>query len=176
MAKSNTLGDFAALHPDWTAAKVRHDNIREIVASHIVADEFKLPTLTFQEGYFVHDGQRDEKILSKMQTDFKTLEEAPVTNIKDGNTAVAITIVDGWIGDWDLPSTTATSGSRTTGRRWASTTATRWSRHQERWRAVRQPQDHEEFATKENVKAICDKITALSDQDIHDMVQRQGSS
>ncbi|MHB2020832.1 MAG: hypothetical protein ACYCW6_28165 [Candidatus Xenobia bacterium] len=176
VAKSNTLGDFAALHPDWTPAKVRHDNIREIVASHIMADEFHLPTLTFQEGYFNHNGQKEEKILSPLTTGFHTLEEVPVTAIKDGDTAVALTVVDGWMGDWDSTFNDSNFWVKANGSPMGSDYGMALEPGiQEDGVPFANRKIMTQFATRENVKAISDKITGLSDQDIHDMVARQGS-
>lgn len=172
VAKSNTLGAFAALHPDQDARK---ENVHEIVASHIMADEFHLPSLTFQEGVLNHNGERVPKILSPLVGDFKTLEEAKVTDIKDGDTAVAITIVQGWMGDFDSTFNDSNVWVRNNGQPMGSDYGYALNKG---IKAAGIPFANvkimKAFATRENITAITDKITSLSDQQIHDMVERQG--
>jgi hypothetical protein len=172
VAKSNTLGLFAALHPDQNARK---ENVHEIVASHIMADEFKLPSLTFQEGFLNVGGQRVEKILSPLCTDIRTLEDAKVTDIKDGDTAVALTIVQGWMGDWDSTFNDSNVWVKNDGQPmgsdygYALNPGVKAAGIPFANRKIMQA-----FATQENVTAITDKITSLSDKQINEMVDRVG--
>lgn len=172
VAKSNTQGAFSGLYPHHDT---HMDNVREIVASHIVAEEFGMPTLTFQQGVLVADGQRTEKVLSPLRNDFQTLESASVKSIKNGDQAVALCILLGWLGDWDTTFNDSNiwvrndgvlmgadygyslrPGIQAAGVPFANTRVMR------------------EFATPENVRQITDRICSLTDQDIEGMVERQG--
>ena len=173
VAKSNTLGAFIGLHPDHDT---RTENIHEIVASHIVADEFKMPSLTFQEGYLVNGDQKIEKVLSPLRSDFQTLEHASVKSVKDGDAAVALTVLQGGLlGDWDSTFNDSNVWVRNDGVLMGADYGYAMAPGIE---CVGVPYANikvmKEFATEENVKAITDKITNLSDEEIHGMVDRVG--
>lgn len=174
VAKSNTLGAFIALHPDHNT---RNDNVDEIVVSHLMADEFGFNSLTFQEGDLVaKDGTRVQKVLSPLQKDFHTLEEVPVTNIKDGDRAVALTITQGFLGDWDSTFNDSNVWVQDNGKAKGSDYGYAGKpgivSHGVPY-ANAKIMKH--FATRENVTAITDKLKALTDEEIHGMVERQGS-
>lgn len=174
VAKSNTLGAFIGLHPDHDTHK---ENVREIVASHIVADEFKLPSLTFQEG-FVKDshGNKIEKVVSHKRDDFQTLEQASIDSVKDGDAAVTLTVLQGGLlGDWDSTFNDSNVWVRNDG---ALMGADYGYAMADGISCVGIPYANakvmKKFATKENVTAITDKIKNLSDEEIHGMVDRTG--
>jgi hypothetical protein len=175
VAKNNSRGAFASLYPGHQA---RNDNIDEILASHIVADEWGMQSLTFQEGrYHARDGSVNDCILSPFRTDFKTLEETSVKSIDKSNAdaAVALTILQGTLGDWD--STFNDSNV------WVRSNHTAMG--SDYGYAVKPGivchgipfanlNIMRKFATKHNVIAITDRIKAQTDQQIYEMVDRVG--
>lgn len=173
VAKSNTLGAFIGLHPDHDTRK---ENVREIVASHIMADELGLTSLTFQEGTLVAGDNRVPKVLSPLRSDFQTLEHADLKDIKDPAQAVALTITDGFLGNWDATFNDSNVWLRNDGQLMGSDYGyslepgieTNGIPHANL-------KIMKNFATKENVLAITDELKSWSDEKIHGMVERQGS-
>lgn len=98
--KHNTLGIFARVYPK---SEMRERDVKEIVASHIMADEFNLPTVTYREGYVIDDnGQRKDGIVCDFCEGLRTLENTSTKEIKNPDQAVEQSIVKGWMGDWDI--------------------------------------------------------------------------
>ena len=173
VAKSNTYGKFISLHPDHDT---RLTNVKEVVASHIVADELGLPTLTFQEGYLIADGQRTERILSPLCTNFKPLSETTLDSIKDGDAAVALSITLGWLGDHDTTFNDSNVWVRDDGQLMGADYGFSCRPGIEvAGVPFANRKVMNEFATRENVSAATERITALTDEEIHRMVERQGS-
>lgn len=173
VAKSNTQGAFAGIYPDHNT---HMDNVREIVASHIVADEFGMPTLTFQQGFLVEGDKRTEKVLSPMRNDFDTLEHASVSSVKDGDKAVGLSILLGWMGDWDSTYNDSNMWVRKDGTLMG---ADYGYSLKPGISAAGLPFANvkvmKHFATSQNVRAMTDRIAGLSDASIREMVERQGS-
>lgn len=175
VGKNNTDGAFISLHPHHDTRK---DNVTEVVMSHIVADEFHLPSLTFREGVLVTpDGQKNDLILSPLRTDFKTLENVDVAAVKDGDQAVALTVLQGGLlGDWDSTFNDSNLWVRNDGRAMG---ADYGYAGKPGISCVGVPFANvkimKAFATPENVAAITDQIKGLSDEQIQGMVNRQGS-
>ncbi|MBS2036861.1 hypothetical protein JST97_17855 [bacterium] len=175
VAKNNTDGAFISLHPHHDTRK---DNITEIVMSHIVADEFKMPSLTFREGNLVTpDGRKSQVVLSPLRTDFKTLEHVAVEEIKDGDQAVALTVLQGGLlGDWDSTFNDSNLWVRNDG---VAMGADYGYAGKPGISCLGVPFANikimKAFANRENVTSISDRIKNLSDEEIQAMVERQGS-
>ncbi|MCD4785342.1 MAG: hypothetical protein K8T10_16105 [Candidatus Eremiobacteraeota bacterium] len=98
--KHNSLGIFARIYPK---SEMRKRDVKEVVASHIMKDEFDLPTVTYSEGYVVDDkGQKQRGIVCDFIEGIRTLETAKPDEIKNPDQAVEQSIVKGWMGDWDI--------------------------------------------------------------------------
>lgn len=154
----------------------RHSDVREILASHIMTDEFGLSGLDYQEGTWVDaQGQAQKGVISPVVEGLRTLQDAPVEAIRNPDEAVAINVVRAWMGDWDsikndsnaflLPDGTFIGGDYG------------WC-FRDRVRDSAVPFGNEKvlrtFATEKNVQPVLDRICHLSDDDVHAMVDRIG--
>lgn len=98
--KHNNLGIFARVCPP---SEMRLRDVKEVVASHIMKDEFNLPTVTYQEGYYMDEkGKEHEGIVCNFVDGLRTLEDTDTSAIKNPKQAVEQSIVKGWMGDWDI--------------------------------------------------------------------------
>lgn len=173
VAKSNTGGAYVALTPQHDTHKA---NVREIVASHIMADELGLPTLTFQEGYVTDQGQRLERVLSPLQSDFHTLERADLSTVRCPDQAVELTVTDGFLGNWDATFNHSNVWLRSDGVVMGSDYGCSLAPGIEaRGIPYANLKIMKQFATRENVLAVTDRLASWSDEKIHGMVERQGS-
>jgi hypothetical protein len=94
--KHNTLGIFQrACPPD----EMRNRDVKEVVASHIMADEFNLPSVTYDEGYLVkEDGQEYQGIVCGFIEGLNTLEDASLEDIKNlMKLLLKVLSRDGWV-------------------------------------------------------------------------------
>lgn len=167
VAKSNDYG-----------ADPRQENINEVVTSHLLADELDVPALTFREGTLVVGEERIPKILSPFRTDFRTLEKVPVSAVKDGDDAVRTTIVtSGLMGDWDSTGNNSNvwvlNDGTFMGADFGYAAAPGNSKGGVPYGNVK---ILKKFATEENIEEAVDFIKDLSDEEIHEMVERTGST
>lgn len=173
--KHNSLGIFARIYPK---AEMRKRDIKEIVASRIMQDEFGLPTVTYREGYVVDDkGQKQRGIVCDFVEGLRTLETAKTDEIKNPDQAVEQSIVKGWMGDWDiikndsnvwlLPDNTAVGADFGFSIDDGITDFGVPNASEKVMKALSKP---------ENVDPIVNKIKNLSDDEIGEMVQRAGSN
>jgi len=172
--KHNSLGIFARVYPK---AEMRKRDIKEIVASHIMQDEFNLPTVTYREGYVVDDkGQKRKGIVCDFIEGINTLESAKPEDIKNPDQAVEQSVIKGWMGDWDiikndsnvwiLPDGTALAADFGFAIADGITDFGVPNANEKVMKALSKP---------ENVDPIVNKITKLSDDEIKGMVHRAGS-
>jgi hypothetical protein len=172
--KHNNLGIFARVCPP---TEMRTRDVKEVVASHIMADEFNLPTVTYQEGHINDEkGIRRDGIVCKFVEGLHTLEDMPVSEIKTPDLAVTQSIVKGWMGDWDITKNDSNVWIKPDG----STLAADFGFSIfDGITDFKIPNANEKvmtaFSKPENVKPIVDKIKNLSDDDIKGMVHRCGS-
>ncbi len=172
--KHNKLGIFARVCPP---GEMRLRDVKEVVASHIMAEEFGLPSVVYYEGHIVDDkGQRHDGIVCDFIENLRTLEDTDVSAIKNPDQAVQQSIVKGWMGDWDiikndsnvwiLPDGTAVATDFGFSIADGITDFGIPNANEKVMRA---------FAKPENVEPIVKKICSLSDEDIKNMVHKAGT-
>ena len=167
VAKSNDFG-----------ANPRQENIHEVVTSHLLNDELDAASLTFREGELVVGEERFPKILSPLRTDFRTLEKVPVSAVKDGDAAVRNTILaSGLMGDWDSTGNNSNvwvlNDGTFMGADFGYAALAGNSKGGVPYGNVK---ILKKFATEENLEETTDFIKNLSDEKIHEMVDRVGQT
>lgn len=172
--KHNTLGIFARVYPP---SEMRERDVKEIVASRIMADEFKLPTVTYREGEVTDDkGQVHQGIVCNFVDGLRTLENTPPEAINDPDTAVAQSVVKGWMGDWDLIKNDSNVWIDKDGTPLAADFGFSIF---DGITDFKVPNANEKvmtaFSKSENVDPIVNKIKNLSDKEIQGMVHRAGT-
>jgi len=172
--KHNTLGIFARVYPK---SEMRERDVKEIVASHIMADEFNLPGVVYREGYVVDDkGQQHDGVVCDFVDGLRTLEKATAKDIKNPDEAVHQSIVKGWMGDWDIIKNDSNVWLQPDG---TSVGADYGFALFDGITDFGVPNANEKVMTAlskpENVDPIVNKIKNLSDDDIKGMVHRCGS-
>ncbi len=86
-----------------TPFEVNEAIAKEVVASHIVVDKFKLPGIPYQEGtVYGESGKLEKAVICPYVPDLSTLWETSAKKIKNPDEAVAQCVVRGWLGDWDI--------------------------------------------------------------------------
>lgn len=188
--KHNSLGIFARAYPPEHG---REQDVKEIVASQIMAKYFQVPTVTYQEAYIEEKGKKLEGIFSDLREDIleeyldkgekkvraRTLENTPTSEIKKPDVAVAQSIVKGWMGDWDIIANDSNVWVTKDGTPLAADfgfsldkgiTAT----------VLRIPNANmkvmQAFAKRENVEPVVEKIKKFSDDEIKQMVHWAGAT
>lgn len=172
--KHNKLGIFQRVCPP---NEMRMRDVKEVVASHIMADEFNLPTVTYQEGHIIDEnGKRHDGIVCNFIEGLRTLEDTPVSEIKNPDQAVQQSIVKGWMGDWDIIKNDSNVWILPDGR---AVSADFGFSIADGITDFKIPNANEKvmraFSKPENVDPIVNKIKNLSDKEIRAMVHRAGS-
>lgn len=180
-------------HNEWASPRLaamfpqdgRRQDVREIVASHIVADYFGLPGITYQEGYYVDDRGRHDGVVSRdvgpIQTLQKPGEELPgkatVSDIRDPQTAVQISVVRAWLGDGDITLNDGNFWLRSDG---SSISADYGQALQDGIKNMGLPYGNHQVmrthASRETVEPVLDRIRNLSNQEIRDLVDTIGQT
>lgn len=177
--------DFSYSHFRPLTAKERKENIaREIVASHILADEFKLPAVTYEQGRIAgKSGEPREMVVSKFVPGLSTLWETPVEKIKNPDEAVAQCIVRGWMGDKDIIVNNSNIWITKEGKALAGDFGNAFRKKiavnfGKKKGTFEIPKANLEvmraFATFSNILPVTEKIKNLSDEDIQKMVHKAG--
>ena len=172
--KHNTLGIFSRVYPK---SEMRERDVKEIVSSHIMAEEFDLPTVTYREGYVVDDkGQQRDGIVCDFCEGLRTLENTDVKEIKNPDQTVQQSIIKGWMGDWDIIKNDSNVWILPDGTSVAADFGfalfdgiTDFGVPNANEKVMQQ------LSNPENVDPVVNKIKNLSDEDIKGMVHRAGS-
>ncbi len=84
-----------------TSSEVNEAIAKEVVASHILIDGFKLQGVPYQEGLVQKkEGHLEKAVICPYIPELSTLCETSINKIKNPDEAVAQSIVKGWIGEW----------------------------------------------------------------------------
>ena len=178
--KKNTQGPLERI---LTGEEMREYEINEIVASHIIRDEFSLPAVEYREAYTVKDGKRDEGIVSDFVSGLKVAgtlaggdEEGLVKKISNPDEAVAQCIIMGWMGDWDKIKNNSNIFIDPNNKALAADFGFSFSPGITFFGI---PKANElimnNLAKPENVKPVVEKIKSFSNKDIRGMVHRAGT-
>jgi hypothetical protein len=158
---------------------------KEIVASHILADDFKIPAVTYSQGLIEHaNGKTEKTIVSKFVPGLSTLWETPVKKIQNPDEAVKQCIVRGWMGDkdiivnnsniWITREGKAIAGDF--GNAFRKKIAVNFGKRKGKFEIPKANlKVMRAFATCANVNPISEKIKNLSDDQIKVMVHKAGS-
>jgi hypothetical protein len=157
---------------------------KEVVASHIMVDEFKLPGIPYQEGAVRNqEGQLEKAVICPYVPDLSTLWETSAKKIKNPNEAVAQCVVRGWLGDWDITINNSNIFIAKDGTVLAGDFGQSFNRGIST-REILVPSIKKipkanltimgKYAEPSNVRPVVEKIKELSDEEIHKMVQKYG--
>jgi hypothetical protein len=177
--KQNNLGGSKWLSPE----DVREFTVNEIVSSHIMADEFGLPAVTYRQA----EAKLGDRTLQGLACDFVDGIRQPggfmsgdadaLTGIENPQQAVDQTVVACWLGDWDRVKNNSNMFITPEGQLRAADFGYSMTKG---LTVFGIPKANElvmkNLATPENVKPIVDKISRLSNHDVEAMVERVGSA
>jgi hypothetical protein len=182
VVKSPTYGSG---HRPLSSSEVNEAIAKEVVASHILADEFKLAGIPYQEGISQREGCPPVKaVICPYVPDLSTLWETSVKKIKNPNEAVAQCVVRGWLGDPDTIINNSNIFMKKDGTVLSGDYGLAFQkgiRYQilKRLPGKGAPKANLEimnqYANPSNVGPISEKIKALTDREIREMVHKYGS-
>ncbi len=171
-------------HP-LTSLEVEKAIAREVVASHIMVDEFKLSGIPYQEGLVQsQEGHLEKAVICPYVPDLATLCEIPVEKIKNPQEAVSQCIVKGWLGEWGTILNNSNVFVKKDGTVLAGDFGEAFKKGI-RFRPVSFPRFKgfpkanftvmNQYANPSNVSPMAEKIRNLSDGEIRGMVHKYGT-
>jgi hypothetical protein len=172
-------------HHLLTSSEVNETIAKEVVASHILADEFKLPGIPYQEGISQREDSPPEKaVICPYVPDLSTLWETSAKKIKNPDEAVAQSVVRGWLGDPDTIINNSNIFIKKDGTVLSGDYGLAFQRGIRYKIAPHLPGKGapkaslaimNEYASPSNVEPVSEKIKHLSDEEIRGMVHKYGT-